>query len=104
MWRAYLRDWDHLTNHRTLGVRWGVRVDVYRSSYGPAWTETHHVLVLPYIFLLAAAALFPTIWIYRSLRGRHRAAIGCCLACGYDLRATPDRCPECGAVSAATQA
>jgi hypothetical protein len=53
-------------------------------------------VVVPYWALFAATAALPLAWGWRWRRRRRLIAVGHCVACGYDLRATPDRCPECG--------
>lgn len=46
--------------------------------------------------LLALLSLFAVPALARRLRARRRLGKGQCLKCGYDIRATPGRCPECG--------
>jgi hypothetical protein len=46
----------------------------------------------------AITGLLPAAWIWRKVRRRQKRLVGCCSVCGYDLRATPDRCPECGTI------
>ena len=51
---------------------------------------------VPHWFLLLMSMLLPSAWVRRRLRVRRRLARGLCPVCCYDLRATHDRCPECG--------
>ena len=70
---------------------WMLGTGVYVSMYIDRWRV---------IIVLAA---LPALWCAKRYGVRPRPA-GHCAACGYDLRATPDRCPECGAVPTAKDA
>jgi hypothetical protein len=56
-------------------------------------------LVLPYWFVALFTAPLPASWIFKRQRAPRRDGPRRCAVCGYDLRATPDRCPECGTPS-----
>ena len=56
--------------------------------------------VIPFWAIALATAVLPLGRTIRGVWSRTRAlrqeSIGRCPTCGYDLRASPDRCPECG--------
>jgi hypothetical protein len=58
----------------------------------------------PHWLAACVCALPLALWTWRRRRFRQRFRDGHCPVCGYDLRASPDRCPECGtdATAAAT--
>ena len=101
----------------SLGFSWG-RVGrhsfAYRgngSEFGPFRWETFDGITPPaddgfgYVRVgvshwLLALLLFvpPVLWVRRCRKANCVLKPGVCASCGYDLRATPDRCPECGKV------
>jgi len=53
---------------------------------------------VPYWAIIMAAAAFPARRLYLWAKKRRRRELGRCIACGYDLRGSNEKCPECGAL------
>ena len=72
---------------------------------GKNWTRVDRKLGLS-LLAIAATVFVPVVllvsllvWLDARKRQREGAReASLCPACGYDLRATPGRCPECGTV------
>jgi hypothetical protein len=82
-------------SNQRLFARYGPNVHIHEAySY-------RAVLGFPLsIWILGiASSVLPACWLLMYIRNRHRRSLDGslrCLSCGYDLRASKDRCPECG--------
>jgi hypothetical protein len=64
--------------------------------------SVEHQLSIPCSFLVASSAVLPLIALRRRLKKRQmikRQRAGLCVHCGYNLRDSLQRCPECGSLA-----
>lgn len=85
----------HSQSHVDLASSGFTRVSI--TLGGSAFTYVQ----FPFWALVAASGVLPVSrWSVATIRTLRRRRLGLCRSCGYDLRASPERCPECGAAPA----
>lgn len=71
----------------------------YEPGTGDGYDFRFRFVVVPYWLLIVIFGAVPAVrtarWAVRFPAERRRTR-GQCVGCGYDLRGTTDRCPECG--------
>jgi len=65
-------------------------------SFFLMWSPYMKAVTAPAWAVAVPLGVLPALRLVRFLRHRRSGSAGLCQRCGYDLRATPGRCPECG--------
>ncbi len=89
------------SEHHFLGFTYARGDSGVWGANGLKWAG--HIIffvVVPTAIEIPVLFLFPFVRWRRTLIHRRRRTKGLCQSCGYDLRATPNRCPECGTIPA----
>ena len=76
----------------------GFGLSGHRQQWG-AFGADLYLMTVPWWAIclgLLLATLLADRLLMRVRERRRRRAAGLCTACGYDLRESPERCPECG--------
>ena len=102
-------DQTHFTRNVKITWRWFSNPALAEpfgmwAGFGYMHRSTGRVAIsVPYYFIALLTAVPAILWVRKRRRLRYRRQAGLCVVCGYDLRASPDRCPECGALPNPTQ-
>jgi hypothetical protein len=95
---------EHLRHAPAYPQPFAPRAAVTFGGFAVLWVANPGTVardvIVPAWFVVLLTAATPALWLWRTTVRRAAARAGLCSRCGYDLRATPDRCPECGAVPA----
>ncbi len=101
-WLVWSSHWNLEGAKTFAGFIWHRRTKSSLFSVDPkdfSWIPAGWSMVIPYWFPTLLFTLPPLLWMAVVRRRRNLKKTGLCPTCGYDLRATPDRCPECGMTS-----
>jgi len=81
----------------------GMNAVAHELRYLEWWWRTTQFAVRTAAAGLAGLVIAFNFELLKWRKRRRALRMGLCALCGYDLRATPDRCPECGTIPSAAK-